>query len=100
MIGRKVRGVLVGIIGTVKSVVTLVLDDTLTSPTSGTTSPEKIDDQNVDQSRSSVSTTRTVDNILHKLWTDHIDGNYDKSTHKPLWIRLQLFVEENGGLQA
>lgn len=42
----------------------------------------------------------TVDNILHKLWTMRANGEaYDKAAEKPLWIRLQRFVEENGGVE-
>ena len=45
-----------------------------------------------------ISITNTTDLVLHKLWTAHASGEYSKDEHKPLWIRLQKFVEENGGL--
>ena len=40
-----------------------------------------------------------VDNVLHALWTRHMDGDYDKTRDKPLWMLLQKFVENNGGLK-
>jgi len=41
----------------------------------------------------------TVDNVLHALWTRHVDGDYDKARDKPLWMLLQNFIENNGGLK-
>jgi hypothetical protein len=41
----------------------------------------------------------TVDNVLHALWTRHMDGDYDKARDKPLWMLLQNFIERNGGLK-
>jgi len=41
----------------------------------------------------------TVDNVLHTLWTRHMDGDYDKDRDKPLWMLLQNFIEQNGGLK-
>lgn len=41
----------------------------------------------------------TIDNVLHTLWTRHLRGDYDKSRDKPLWLLLQKFIENNGGLK-
>ena len=40
----------------------------------------------------------TVDNVLHALWTRHLDGDYNKDRDKPCWMTLQRFIEEHGGL--
>lgn len=42
----------------------------------------------------------TIDTVLHALWTRHADDNYDKSRDKPLWMLLQKFIEQKGGLTA
>jgi hypothetical protein len=41
----------------------------------------------------------TIDNVLHALWTRHMDGDYDKARDKPLWMLLQNFIERKGGLK-
>jgi hypothetical protein len=43
--------------------------------------------------------SKTVDNVLHALWSRHMDGDYDKSRDKALWMLLQNFIERNGGLK-
>lgn len=43
----------------------------------------------------------TINNVLHTLWTNSVtDGKLDKAEAKRLWMTLQRFVEEKGGLDA
>jgi hypothetical protein len=41
----------------------------------------------------------TIDNVLHKLWTNSITSGpkLDKREEKRLWMILQQFVERKGG---
>ncbi len=43
---------------------------------------------------------KTMDHVLHELWSERAGSpGYDKE-EKRLWLALQRFVEEKGGVRA
>lgn len=38
----------------------------------------------------------TIDDVLHKLWTNST-STFEKYDEKRLWMALQNFIEQNGG---
>jgi len=34
----------------------------------------------------------TLNDLLHRLWTDHSTGYYDRDEHTPLWVALEKKV--------
>lgn len=43
---------------------------------------------------------RTVDHVLHKLWTHSKGSELHHVDEKRLWMLLQAFIERHGGLKA